>query len=140
MSTNAGTWFYTEPEHRAYLIAERVNGTFWQARVTTVYWHCVRAEPPFRVEGYADGAVVEMEWEPDRWLALKAPDGFDPAPLVKALSRRILTMPAALTYTDPAGRQVYEWHTDGGEARWKAIQGRGGFGQPHRLRTRQEWV
>lgn len=133
MSTSANTWFYSNPEPKPYMITERVNGTFWQARVAHIYWHCVRAEAPFRVEGYTADATIQMEWVPGKWLALRIPEGIDPASLVETVSRHILSMPAALTYIDTEGRRVYEWHTDGGRARWKEVQGRAGFVKPRRL-------
>ncbi|HEC21947.1 MAG TPA: hypothetical protein ENI95_03405 [Chloroflexi bacterium] len=137
MSTNAGTWFYAEPEHQAYLITERLNGTFWQARVVSIYWRCVKDEPPFRAEGYAGDRVLELEWVPGEWLALKVPADFDATSLVEAISGRILLMPAALTFETPEGQRVYEWHTDGGEERWREIQGNPTFIHPRRLQVGQ---
>jgi hypothetical protein len=133
MSANAGTWFYREPEHQPYLITERLNGTFWQARIVRVYWRCVKAEPPFRAEGYLGDRLVEMEWMPGQWLALKGPAGDELATLAESISQRVLSLPAALTYTDPQGRQIYEWHVDGGKRRWIELQGRPEFIHPRRL-------
>ena len=52
MSTTAETWFTTEPENQAYLISERLNATFWQARAVDVYWKVIRTEPPYLAHGY----------------------------------------------------------------------------------------
>jgi|GEM_PF-223115 len=142
MSTNAASWFYHEPEHVPYLISERLNATFWQARIVGIYWRCVQAEPPFRAEGYASNQMLELEWQPAQWLALKVPteavengmpDGAKVDDLVDNLSKRILAKPASLSYVDPQGRKVYEWHIDGGAHRWSEIQGKPGFSQPKRF-------
>jgi hypothetical protein len=133
MSTNAATWFSREPEHQAYLISERVNGTFWQARIVGVYWHCLRAKPPFLMQAFLGDHPVEIEWVPDKWLTLKAPGEADIASLVRAISKRVLAIPATLTYCDPQGCQIYEWHTDGGQQRWNEVQGQPRFSGPRRL-------
>lgn len=133
MSANAGTWFYQEPEHNAYMLTERLNGNFWQERIVGVYWRCVQAERPFRAESFSGDHRLEMEWVPGEWLALKAPAGADVLPLVESISKRILAMRVSLTYTDAQDRQVFEWHTDGGEKRWQEIQGNAGFNKPRRM-------
>jgi hypothetical protein len=133
MSANAGTWFYQEPEHNLYMLTERLNGNFWQARIVEVYWRCVRAEPPFCAQGYWGDYRLELEWLPGSWVAFKAPAGGDALPLVEAISKRILAMRVSLTYTDAQDRQVFEWNTDGGGKRWQEIQGNAGFNKPRRL-------
>lgn len=131
MSTNARTWFYNEPEHRPYLIEERLNGTFWQARLTQVIFDCVRAEPPFLCLGMWRGQPFEVEWEPKKWLIVRSPQNL-PDDLIAGFSR-VLGFKPAFRYQDPAGRMTYEWHLDGGQARWQAIQGVPSYRQPQRL-------
>lgn len=133
MSANAATWFYQEPEHHPYLISERLNGTFWQARIVGVYWRCMKSDPPFRAVGYAGDKLLELEWQPGQWVALKIPQGYDAGELVQNISTRILAMPATLTYGDVEGRKVTEWHADGGSHRWSEIQGSAGFRHPERI-------
>ena len=133
MSTTAGTWFYDQPEHQPYLITERLNGTFWAARIVGAYWRCVRAEPPFRAEGYIGEHILELEWAPGEWLALRGPADAPLDNLVDAISQRILAFHPTLTYLDPDGRRIYEWHRAGGSQRWNQIQGRPEFIQPRRL-------
>lgn len=137
MSTNAGTWFYHPPENRAYNISERINGTFWGARLIGTYWRCVKDAPPFQAEGYhEDGAILRMEWEPGQWLAVRIPPGVSADDTVDALSSRVLQRSPTLAYTDPDRNEVYEWHTDGGKARWQAIQGNPAYAAPRRLSYR----
>src|SRR5574341_731725 len=136
MSANAATWFYQEPEHHPYLITERLNGTFWQARIVGMYWRCVKPEPPFVAQGFMGNRLLEMEWLPGQWVALKVPPGVKADELVEQISTRILAMPATLTYGDPEGRKVYEWHADGGKQRWTEIQGNAGFTRPRRLNVK----
>ncbi len=134
MSANAASWFYSEPERNPYLITERLNGTFWQARIVGIYWRCVQPEPPFRAQGFTGNHTVELEWVPAEWVALKVPPGLNADELVEYISRRILAMPASITYGDGEGRRVIEWHADGGKRRWSEIQGRAEFVQPRRLK------
>lgn len=136
MSTDATTWFYRQPEKQPYLVTERLNGTFWQARVVEVYWRCVQTEPTYRAYGYYGPHTVEMEWAPNDWLSLSAPKEMDIRPLVEAIAQRILWRPPCLTYFTHGGHQVYEWHVDGGKRRWVEIQGRGEFVRPRRLNAR----
>jgi hypothetical protein len=145
MTSNAATWFYSEPEHNPYLIAERLNGTFWQARLVGVYWRVVNAEAPFRALGYAGKHILEMEWVPGQWLALKVPaqaiqdglaTGTGTEELVENISKRVLAMPASISYGDSDGSKIYEWHMDGGAHRWSELQGKPGFMQPKRLKSK----
>ena len=135
MTTNAGTWFFQEPEHNAYLISERLNSTFWNARVVDVYWKCTQAEPPFRATGYSGSDMLTLEWVPNEWLRLTIPAGssFNDEALVEAVGKRILTMEPSFGYQDPDDAVVTEWHRDDGEKRWSEIQGNAAYVQPHRL-------
>jgi len=133
MSANAGTWFYRQPETQPIMVTERLNGTFWQARAVEIYWRCTEAGAICRAEGYQGDTQLEMEWEPERWLRLKAPAGFDPKQLTGIISRQILAMPATLSFSDPDGNQYVEWHRDGGDSRWAEISGTAGFMKPERL-------
>ena len=132
MSANAGTWFYREPENKPFMLTERLNGNFWQEGIVEVYWRCVRAEAPFRAQGFWRDHTLDMEWIPGEWLSLKAPAQVDISSLVASISSRILAMQVSLTYVDAQDRQVFEWHTDGGEKRWQEIQGNAGFDKPRR--------
>jgi len=143
MSNNAAAWFYQEPEHNAFFITERLNGTFWQARIVGLYWRCTHPEPPFRAQGLAGKASLEMEWMPNAWLSLKVPEttlttelpeGMTVETIVESISKRILGRPAAFRYGDTEGRMVYEWHADDGKHRWGEIQGRAEFLHPVKLK------
>ena len=131
MTTTARTWFYTRPEGSAYDIAERVRTTFWDARVGGIWLDVVQAESPYRMRGRYRGAQVELEWEAARWLRLRLkpaqPD------LVKYLSF-ILGFRPALQFEDGDGWTATEWHTDGGNGRWQAIQGVPSYRNPVHLR------
>lgn len=133
--TNASTWFYSQPEPVPFLIAERVNNTFWAARVVDIYWTVTRAEAPYRAEGLLENAPVELEWVPGEWLALGGPQE-TPAfkDIINAISARIVARPATLTYINRRGMRVYEWHPFGGKERWREIQGKPEFIAPERLK------
>jgi hypothetical protein len=121
MSTNAWTWFFNEPENQAYLITERLNATFWQARVVNIYWHCTQDTAPFQAAGYAGDQVLGLSWQPGEWLSLRVPTGFDEEDLVRAITHRILTVPPTLTY-EQSSSQVYEWVLDGAQSRYAELQ------------------
>lgn len=71
-----------------------------------------------------------MEWEAGRWLHLKTrPEQPD---LARSVSF-ILSLKPALRYEHSDGWAVWEWHTDGGDRRWQAIQGIPAYGHPVRL-------
>ncbi len=130
MTTTARTWFYTKPEADAYAIGERVRTTLWEARLGDIWLDTVRAESPHLMRGRYDGAKVEMEWEAGRWLALRT------GPASPGLADRlghVLGFKPALTYQTPESWTVWEWHTDGGDKRWQAIQGIPAYSQPQRL-------
>lgn len=131
MASTARTWFYKEPEHRPYFIEERLHSTFWAARLPQVRFDCVRAEPPFLCRGTWRTLPFEMEWQPRQWLIIRAPQDL-PEDMLLGFSR-VLGFKPAFRYEDPQGRMVYEWHLDGGKARWSAIQGVPIYKRPERL-------
>jgi hypothetical protein len=135
MTTNAGTWFFQEPEHNSYLISERLNSTFWNARVVDVYWKCTQAESPFQATGYSGSDIITLEWVPNDWLRLTIPAGsaFNMDALAEAVSKRILLTEPSFGYQDADQAVVTEWHRDGGQQRWSEIQGNAAYVQPHRL-------
>ena len=136
MTSNAGAWFFQEPEHNQYLISERLNSTFWTARVVDIYWKCVDAEPPFTAKGYMGNHTLQLEWQPNRWLRLTAPPSFPEDVLnnlLDAISKRVLGMDASLRYSDVDKNQLYEWHRTGFDERWNEVQGNPGYMDVHRL-------
>jgi hypothetical protein len=133
MSTNAGKWFYSEPEENPYLITERLNATFWTARIVELYWRCVRAEKPVEAIGYSPNGQYRLTWMPGEWLALQGPVETSLDPLVEAISNRVLAFPPSLAFGNHDGHQIIEWHRDGGAKRWSEIQGRAEYVHPRRL-------
>ncbi len=122
MATNATTWFYREPEHRAYFIEERVNHTFWSNRIFGLYLDCVSETPPFKMEGEWNGLPLALEWVPNDYLRLE----ITPAEAVDQLIvgvKEILGFLPTVSYVDPGGRMVAEWHVQGGAERLSALQG-----------------
>lgn len=70
MAATAASWFYRTPETNGYLLAERVNGTFWDNRLGGILLTAVKSEAPFTLIGTYLGADVRMEWEPNKWMRL----------------------------------------------------------------------
>ncbi len=130
MSTDASTWFYNEPEHDAYLIEERVNHTLWAARLYFLYLDCTGAEPPFSMVGEWEGRQIEIEWDPNKLFVLRTPE--ETPALRRGISLVLGIRPATLAYEDPNGVHVTEWHVDGGDARWREIQGKVRYRNPKR--------
>ena len=122
MATNASTWFFKEPEHNAYLIEERVNHTFWSNRVTDVSFDCIRAEPPFQVVGQWRSMPVELEWEPRSYLTLKTQPGDNSHQMIVGI-KEILGFNPAISYVDPDGQLIAEWHANEAGGRIQEIQG-----------------
>jgi hypothetical protein len=130
MSATAASWFYRTPEKEPYLLAERVNGTFWEARLAGVWLKVEKAEPPFRMAGTYLGANIMLEWEPLKWLRLSTSPA-SPA-LMQGLANMLRRRPA-LRYEAPDGHTTWEWWMEGGDKRWQEIQGKPAFRAPVRL-------
>ena len=130
MTTTSLTWFYHKPEKNAYALAERVRTTLWEARLGDIWLDTVQAESPHLMRGRYEGAQIEMEWEAGKWLALRARPA---APVLANSMANILRFKPAMTYENAEGWTVWEWHLDGGDKRWQAIQGIPSFKQPQRL-------
>ena len=132
MTTTAATWFYRDPERIAYYLEERVNQTFWQARIGNIWLDANSAEPPYRMSGVWRDQPVEIEWQPNEYFVLRVPEAGDAADLVNGVSR-VLALQPSLSFGDPEDRLVTEWHVSGGAARWGDIQGKAAYRNPQRL-------
>lgn len=121
MATSARTWFYSTPEPRPYYIEERVNHTLWKNRIQGVFMSCTKTSDPVVMEGNWNGMPLVFEWQPGRYFILKA--GEERRELIGAVRQILLGLKPAFTYQDIDGLYVVEWHTDGGEERWKQLQG-----------------
>ena len=120
MTTNSRTWFYNEPEHRPYYIEERVNQNLWANRFGSIYLDCVRAEPPFRMEGVWNGITVVLEWVPNTWLRLTC--SREDRTILMGFSQ-VLQFPPTLSFTDENGNWVAEWWRKDAEKRFQEVQG-----------------
>ncbi|MCK6581023.1 MAG: hypothetical protein L6Q98_23260 [Anaerolineae bacterium] len=132
MATDSRTWFYTTPEQRPFFIEERVNHTLWKNRLANIHMICTQHSDPIRMEGRWHGEVpVTFEWSPGRYFILRT--GQESKEFIGVI-RQILMLRPALAYQDTEGMFVVEWHTDGGETRWKEIQGKPQYQALRRLR------
>lgn len=120
MATSSRTWFYTTPEPRPYYIEERVNQTLWKNRLQGMYMSCTSPVVPIQMEGNWYGILVQFEWDPGQYFTLRMSE--ERKDLIGVL-RQMLMLRPALAYVDEDGNYVVEWHMDGGEARWKELQG-----------------
>ena len=120
MATNARTWFYSEPEHRPYIIEERVNHTLWANRLGSIYLDCVHAEPPFRMEGKWNEMTVILEWVPKTWFKVFIER--EDRSLVAGLSQ-VLQFTPAFSYVNENGQFVCEWWRQDGEKKYEEIKG-----------------
>ncbi len=120
MATNATTWFYREPETgRPYLIAERINQTFWANRITDITFYCVDATPPYRLVGVWQGIDVEIEFEVGSVFILRMADS---APRFMKGVAELLGFAPTVSYTDADGRFVAEWYAQDAAQRLKEVQ------------------
>lgn len=134
MSTNARTWFYEEPEHDAFAIVERLNATFWAARIGQILCTaCTRAEPPFKCRGQWRDEPFELEWVPRQSLALRGTTEL--TELVPQITRILGGLKPAFRYRTAEDWYVYEWHrgTDEQHRAWQQIQGVPAYKHPERL-------
>lgn len=131
MATSSRTWFYSTPEPRPYYIEERVNQTLWKNRIQGLYMSCTQAAHPVKMEGSWNGAPVLFEWEPGRYFILKM--GEENKLLIGTIRQMLLGLRPSFIYQDTDALHVVEWHTDGGENRWKEIQGNPKFQGLRRL-------
>jgi hypothetical protein len=132
MATDSRTWFYSTPQARPYFIEERVNHTLWKNRLANIHMICTQPEPPIKMEGrWHNEMPVTFEWEPGKYFILKM--GEESKEIIGVM-RQILMMRPTLMYVDNEGMYTVEWHTDGGEARWKEIQGQPQYQGLRRLR------
>ncbi len=128
MATNASTWFYNEPEHRAYLIEERVNHTFWSNRISALYLDCTNDTPPFQMEGEWRGIPLKLEWVPNDYFSL-ATEPVDDVNLLLAGVQEILGFAPTISYVNPDGIMITEWHVNDVERRIQSIQGNPNYHQ-----------
>ncbi len=133
MATNASTWFYKEPEHRAYLLEERVNHTFWSNRITAIHLDCASAEPPFRMSGEWHGEPVELEWLPNDYFTLTTRLTEDTNSLLVGI-KEILGFTPAISYVDPSQNFVAHWYVKDAERRIQDIQGNPNYRQIKRYK------
>ncbi len=121
MATTSRTWFYSTPEPRPFYIEERVNHTLWNNRLQGVYMVCTQATVPVKMEGDWDGNHVTFEWQPGKYFILGMAE--ERRELIGVLRQILLGLRPTLTYINPDGLHMVEWHTDGGTERWKQLQG-----------------
>lgn len=121
MATSSRTWFYSTPEPRPYYIEERVNHTLWKNRVQGLFMSCTQAKSPIKMEGNWTGMPVFFEFEPGKYFVLRM--GEERKDLIAVMRQVLLGLVPAFAYQDTDGLYVVEWHTDGGDARWREIQG-----------------
>jgi hypothetical protein len=120
MTTDSRTWFYTTPEPRPYYIEERVNQTLWKNRLQNIFLTCTQWTSPIKMEGRWYDLPIQFEWQPGKYFILRSSK--ESKELIGVL-RQILMIRPAFIYQDSDGMYAVEWHTDGGEERWKDIQG-----------------
>src|SRR5438132_1449772 len=86
MTTTAATWFYRAPEHEAYLLAERVNSSFWEERLGGVYLSADKTDAPYSMSGNYNGADVKLNWDTNKWMRLET------SPAAPALAKGLANM------------------------------------------------
>ncbi|MFW5690927.1 MAG: hypothetical protein ACOCXZ_00385 [Chloroflexota bacterium] len=136
MATDARKWFYSTPEPRPYYIEERINHTLWKNRLQGLFMTCTNPEPPIQMEGIWNGMPVYFEWVPGHHFTLRA--GEKRKELIGVVRQMLFNLTPSLEYEDPQGFHVVEWHTDGGEARWKEVQGNPAFQGLRRIQKKSQ--
>lgn len=134
MATDSRKWFYSTPEPRPYYIEERVNHTLWKNRLQGLFMICTQATVPIKMEGNWNGMPVYFEWQPGAYFILRT--GEKRRELIGVIRQMLFNLRPSFEYEDPAGMHVVEWHTDGGEERWRQIQGNPSYQGLRRIAAR----
>jgi hypothetical protein len=134
MATDSRKWFYSTPEPRPYYIEERINHTLWKNRLQGLSMNCTQATVPIKMEGNWNGMPVQFEWKPGDYFILRT--GEERKELIGVVRQMLFNLRPALAYEDASGMQVVEWYTDGGDKRWKEVQGNPQYQRLRRLRKR----
>ncbi|MCS6963755.1 hypothetical protein [Thermoflexus sp.] len=116
-------WFYAEKRPSAGAVAEQLRQSLWFVRLQEAWVSPedpTRKEPPFRYRGYWRERAFEIEFEPRRYVILRAAE--DLPKVVEALQRSLGVGPA-FSYIDEENGVVYEWRWGDREARWQELQG-----------------
>lgn len=135
MANTARQWFYSIPEPRPYYIEERVNHSLWNNRLQNVFMSCTQAAPPVQMEGSLDGMPIRFEFMPGGYFTLSMPE--ERKDVISTIRQVLLGLKPSFTYQDSDGMFVVEWHTDGGDARWREIQGNPSFQGLRRMKRPQ---
>jgi hypothetical protein len=130
MTTTAATWFYRTPEKQPYLLAERVNSTFWEERLGGVWLNVEKSDSPITMAGYYNGAEVKMEWEPNKWMRLETRPS---APAMANGLGNMLRRRANFRFETLDGHTVWEWWIGDASKRWQELQGKPVYRNPARL-------
>jgi len=133
MTTTAATWFYRAPENEAYLLAERVNSSFWEERLGGVYLSADKTDAAYGMSGSYNGAEVKLNWDTNKWLRLETSPA-EPG-LAKGLAN-MLRRTANFRYETAQGNTVWEWWLANADKRWQEMQGKPAFHNPARLDTK----
>lgn len=132
MTTTAATWFYRVPENEPYLLAERVNSSFWEERLGGLYLTTEKSDAPFSMAGSYNGADVKLNWDTNKWLRLETVPA-SPG-LAKGLGN-MLHRGANFRYETSEGHTVWEWWLENADKRWQEMQGQPAFRNPARLNS-----
>ena len=77
------------------------------------------------MEGSLDGLPMFFEFVAGQYFTLRM--GEERKEVIGTIRQILLGLKPIFTYQDTDGMFVVEWHTDGGDARWKEIQGNPAF-------------
>ncbi len=127
-------WFYGAKRASAYATAERLQQELWWYKLSETHVSCVRAELPYLFQGYWQGHLFEVEFEPRKSLVCRS-DAELP-PVIVALTQSLRRGPS-FRYQDQQDCNVFEWWGEGKEARWQAMQGQPVFKQLERLGSKR---
>jgi hypothetical protein len=109
-----------------------VNHTLWKHRLQGVFMSCTQATPPIKMEGNWNGMLMSFEWKPGDYFILRTAE--ERKELIGVIRQILFNLRPTLTYVDPDGMHVVEWHTNGGTERWKEVQGNPQYQGARRLR------
>ena len=89
---------------------------------SAVYLDCLSETPPFKMSGTWHELPITIEWVPRDYFTLTTLPDSQVDQLIVALKEVLGFMPA-ISYIDPGGNQIVEWHMQQANQRIQSVQG-----------------
>lgn len=113
-------WFYGERQLSASATVEKMRQDLWTYGFYNIWLTLTKKEPPHLVRGLWGQEKFEVEFEPRKFLIIRAVKEKD---WLKTAFTRALGMAPHFHYQDKTNVNIYEWRMADRDGRWQAMQG-----------------